>query len=62
MKVVEHGITYRRIDCPKCRAVLEITDSDFQVGYHNIHNLDDNYYFVVCPECYNRIVGEPKIS
>ena len=60
MQVIKHGNTYKEIECPKCNAWLSYCDSDIESrcdmgNYHGqLYTISKEW--IVCPECYEKIV------
>lgn len=53
MRVIRYGP--RRIDCPKCKSLLEFEDRDIIA----VKTIGDGYRReIACPVCYKRIVIE----
>lgn len=57
MKIIEHGNTYREIQCPKCKAHIGYTNKEVQTHYGQSPFGDDwsNEKYIECPECEEHI-------
>ena len=62
IKVLEHGI--RKVTCPNCRAKLQYELEDIKTKGEDFELLPGNwdnqeYKYIVCPDCGNEIVLTP---
>lgn len=52
IEVVEHGDSYKMIECPRCKAVLGFSEAD--IGLFETRDVNQKIYFariLTCPEC-----------
>lgn len=56
MRVLEPGVTEKRVECSNCKAKLSYVYKDIDKFYDDI--LNKTFYYVVCPLCETRIFVE----
>ena len=59
IKVIKHGV--RKISCPNCKAKLEYEHEDIQIGTNQVEIMpgeweDEEYEYIICPDCNEEIV------
>ena len=57
IKVLEHGV--RKVTCPVCKAKLQYEQEDIQSGNRMTYLDNENYNYIVCPDCGKEIILTP---
>ena len=59
IKVLEHGV--RKVTCPNCKAKLQYEQEDIKKSSRDVELFpgdweDEDYEYIVCPDCNNEII------